>query len=496
LLQYNFNLKNSNLHRQALFFTIINYAGTAIGIISALFIYPLNFAFSGTIKFIDTIVQLLYPIMVLGASHALIRFYPLLDLDKRKQLFNYSVLSIAALSVIVLTGIIVYNMLFGYQYINYIYIAFPIGVSLAFVELFRKQAQDIQKLALPTLFEKIIPKVVLPVVFLLLVYNYLQETPALLIYMAGYLLILLLVGFYIYKYFKPGFTLRFKPLFESVSRKDYYNYSLYSFAASLGSLLAFRIDGLFIFNLISEEANGIYGNGSTMATTLQVPAVGLFALYAPLISDYIASGNMADLKTKYKETARLLFFIGGVLLSCIYIGIDNLFSLLPAKQALKETIPIIYILGFSVLLNMATGFNTEIISYSKYYRFNMVTILLLIFLNVGLNFFFIYKTDLGIAGVAYASLIAMTVFNIAKLWFIKVKFGMLPFDRKFMLLALVFVVSGIGIYMLPGTQSHFIDLIYKTGLSVAVNIFAAYRLKLVYQVNVWIDKLLRFAGIK
>ncbi|WP_297332705.1 polysaccharide biosynthesis C-terminal domain-containing protein [Flavobacterium sp.] len=489
-------MKSSNLHKQALFFTIINYAGTAIGIISALFIYPLDFAFSGTIKFIDTIVQLLYPIMVLGASHALIRFYPLLETEKRKHLFNYSVLSIAALSIIVLGGIILYNLLFGYEYIKYIYIAFPIGVSLAFVELFRKQAQDIQKLALPTLYEKIIPKVVLPVVFLLLVYNYLQETPALLIYMACYILILLLIGFYIYKYFKPGFTMRFKPLFETLSRKDYYNYSLYSFAASLGSLLAFRIDGLFIFNLISEEANGIYGNGSTMAATLQVPAVGLFALYAPLISDYIASGNMADLKTKYRETARLLFFIGGVLLSCIYLGIDDLFSLLPAKEALKETIPIIYILGFSVLLNIATGFNTEMISYSKYYRFNMITIVSLIFLNVGLNFFFIYKTDLGITGVAYASLIAMAVFNIAKLWFIKVKFGMLPFDRKFMLLALVFVLSGIGIYLLPDTGSHLLDLIYKTGLSVAVNVFAAYRLKLVYQVNVWIDKTLRYTGIK
>lgn len=489
-------MKNSNLHRQALFFTIINYAGTAIGIISALFIYPLDFAFSGTIKFIDTIVQLLYPIMVLGASHALIRFYPLLETEKRKHLFNYSVLSIAALSIIVLGGIIIYNLLFGYEYIKYIYIAFPIGVSLAFVELFRKQAQDIQKLALPTLYEKIIPKVVLPVVFLLLVYNYLAETPALLIYMACYILILLLIGIYIYKYFKPGFTISFKSLFETLSRKDYYNYSLYSFAASLGSLLAFRIDGLFIFNLISEEANGIYGNGATMAATLQVPAVGLFALYAPLISDYIASANMTDLKTKYKETARLLFFIGGVLLSCIYIGIDDLFSLLPAKQELKETIPIIYILGFSVLLNMATGFNTEMISYSKYYRFNMITIALLIFLNVGLNFFFIYKTDLGIAGVAYASLISMAVFNIAKLWFIKAKFGMLPFDGKFALLAVVFALSGVGIYILPDTGSHLNDLIYKTGLSIAVNVFITYRFRLVYQVNVWIDKALRYTRIK
>ncbi|NDI98449.1 hypothetical protein GWA97_05130 [Flavobacterium sp. LaA7.5] len=489
-------LKNTDLHRQALFFTIINYVGTAIGIISSLFIYPLNFAFSGTVKFIDTISQLLFPIMVLGASHALIKFYPSLGNEKRKQLFNYSLISISVISVLVLVFIVTSNFIFDYVYIDYIYIAFPIAIALAYIELFRKQAQDIQKLALPTFYEKIIPKIILPGVFLLLLYNFLSEKPALLIYMTSYILVFILIGIYIFSHFKPGFKYNFKSLFTQLSKKDYYNYSLYSFAGSLGSLLAFRIDGLFIFNLLSEEANGIYGNGATMAATLQVPAVGLFALYAPLISEYITSGNIAGLKVKYKETARLLFFTGACLLSCIYLGLDDLFSLLPAKQALKETLPIIYILSFSVLINMATGFNTEIISYSKYYRFNMVTIVLLIFLNVGLNILFIYKTNLGIAGVAYATLISMTIFNVAKLWFIYKKFGLLPFDKDFLKLAGVFLISGIGLYLLPDISSNLLNLIYKTGLSLLINVTVIYKLRLVYQVNVWIDKALKIIKLK
>ncbi|QYJ68508.1 oligosaccharide flippase family protein [Flavobacterium litorale] len=489
-------MKNQILHKQALFYTIINYLGTAIGIISALFIYPLDFAFSGTIKFIDTVAQLLYPIMVLGVSQALIKFYPVLDEGRKKQLFNYSILSISVIGLLVLLMLLVFGVFSDYKYINYIYFAFPIAIAIAFIDLFRKQAQNIQKLAVPTLFEKIIPKITLPLVFLLLLNFLILENQAIILYVLCYIGVFILVGVYIFKHFKPNFNFDFEPLFKKISRKEYFNYSLYAFAASLGSLLAFRIDSLFIFNLISEEANGIFANGVTLAATLQIPAVGLIAMYAPVISNYITSNNFSELSLKYKEVARLLFFIGALLYSCILMGLNDLFKLLPTYDALKETIPIINILGLSVVINMATGFNTEIIAYSKYYKFNIVMILTLVVLNVSLNLWFIYYTNLGIAGVAYASLLSMTLFNAAKLYFIYKKFGILPFDTNFLKLALLFLLSGVVLYFLPSTDSNITDLIYKVVLSIAINVIAVYKLKLVHQVNIWVDKVLRFTKLK
>ncbi|RDI12301.1 O-antigen/teichoic acid export membrane protein [Flavobacterium sp. AG291] len=483
-------LKSKTLHKQVVYFAIINYLGTAIGIISALFIYPRDFAFSGTIKFVDNMAQMLYPIMVLGASHALIKFYPELNDEKRKQLFNYSMLSVATVSVLVLLGIFIFNTVADYKDAMLIYFAFPVGLSLAYIDLFRKQAQDLQRLAVPTLFEKIIPKVVLPLLFLLVIKNIAGVNESLFIYAISFVLIGVFIGVYLFRHFKPGFNYRFKTLFGEISRKDYFKYSLFSFTASLGSLLAFRIDGIIIYNWISEEANGIFSNGATLASTLQIPAVGMFALYAPLISNYLKDGNLTELNVKYKEVARLLFFIGAVLYSCIVLGIDDLFSLLPTGPALKQTTPIIYILGFSVLINMATGFNTEIITYSKYYRFNMIAICCLIFVNIGLNIFFLSCTELGIIGVAYASFISVTLFNILKLLFLYKKFGLLPFDVKFAKMMLLFALSGVLVYILPDSEYHLLNLVYKTGLSLLINVIAVYKLRLVYQVNVTIDKAL------
>ncbi len=476
--------------KQFFLYSVINYIGTAIGIISSILIYPKNKGLYGTIGYIDSIAQLLFPVMVLGASHALIKFYPALDEAKKKQLFNYSIVSIGVISIIVFMGILLYGGTSNDENKHLFYFAFPIAISMAFIELFRKQAQDLQKLAVPTLYEKIIPKVVLPLLFILFLENIIGVFQSLIFYVLCYALIFILTGVYVYRHYKPGFNYRFKTLFGEISRKDYFRYSLYAFAGSLGSLLAFRIDSIVIFNLISQEANGTFKIGSNLASTLQIPAVGLFALYAPIVSGYLKSENFTELQMKYKEVAKLLFFIGAVLYSCIFLGIEDLFMLMPTYDKLKDSIPIILILGFSVLINMATGFNSEIITYSKYYRFNLITIVLLIVLNISLNLYFVYA-GYGIVGVAYASFISMTLFNISKLIFIYKKFGLLPFDKNFFIMAFIFTASLAIIYLLPDTGSNLVNLMYKTGLSLLINVFIVYKLKLVHQVNVWIDKVLK-----
>lgn len=478
--------------KQVVLYSLINYVGTAIGIVSTVLVYPESKALLGTVRYVDNISQLLFPIMVLGASHALIKFYPALSEDKQKQLFNYSIFSICAISVLVFAGVMVYTGISADDNDYLIYLAYPIAVSLAFVELFRKQAQDLQKLAVPTLYEKIIPKLLLPLVFLLFLHQYISKTASLVYYTFCYVLVFVLTAIYLFRHFKPGFNYRFKTLFGEITRKDYFRYSLYAFAGSLGSLLAFRLDGIIIFNLISEEANGTFTIGVSLASVLQIPAIGMFALYAPIVSNHLKLESFGELQKKYVEVAKLLFCIGAVLFCCIFLGIEDLFQLMPTYDKIKDSIPIVNILSFSVLINMATGFNSEIITYSKYYRFNLIAICILIILNISLNYYFIYGLDLGIIGVAYASFISMTLFNISKLAFIYKKFRLFPFDKGFAVMGLIFLASTTAIYFLPDTENHFVNLVYKTGLSLVLNITALYKLKLVFQMNIWIDKGLKF----
>lgn len=473
--------------KQVVLYSLMNYLGTAIGIFSVLFIYPLSNDFYGIVRNVDNIAQLLYPIMVLGASHALIKFYPSLSQERRLQLFNYSVYSIAVISLALFGGVLLFTKFSHYEYKELIYYAFPIAISLAFIELFKKQAQDLQRIAIPALFEKVIPKIVLPVIFLLLVNKITGQEPSLYMYTACYLLIFILTAVYLLQHFKPGFSYKFNALFGEISKRDYFRYSLYSFAGSLGSMLAFRLDGILIPQFFTMADNGVFGYGVTLAATLQIPAIGLIALYAPLISGYLQAGNYKELALKYKDVARLLLFIGALLYSCIVLGVHDLFLLLPTYEKLKGAIPIIYILGLSMVINMGTGFNSEIITYSKYYRFNLITVILLVIFNISFILYSVYHTSLGIAGIALASFIAMVLFNIAKLAFIYKKFGIHPFSGDYVKLMLVFVITGGLIYLLPQTNSNLLNLVYKTGLSLTVNTAIIYRLNIVPQVNQWVN---------
>jgi len=483
-------MQNKANHKQAFFFTIINYVGIIIGIVSTLFIYPKNKELLGVFRYVEALSQLLFPIMVLGASQALINFSPKLNAHHKKQLFNYSIFSVAIISVVLLSLLFSASFLPFLKGMKYVYFAFPIAVFLAFVELFKKQSTIIQKIAAPTLFDNIIPKIALPILFLLLLQNVISVNQSLVFYVISYGLLLLFVTLYLFYHFQPKFNFNFKTLFVEVPKKKYLKFSLFAFAGSLGSVFAFRIDAIMIPKFISMEANGTFSIGVTLASALAVPATGIFTLYAPIISNYLKNNNLIELNLKYKEVSKLLFFIGALLYSCIFLGIENLFLLLPTHVNLMASVPVILILGFNVLINMGTGFNGEIITYSKYYKFNLIAISLLIILNVSLNLFFIKVLHGGIVGVAFASLISMVVFNLAKLLFIYRKFELFPFDKSYLKLVIVFSIVVTILYFLPNFESVLLNFVFKTSLCLLLNLIFIYKMKLVFSYNFWLDKLL------
>nr|WP_317632336.1 polysaccharide biosynthesis C-terminal domain-containing protein [uncultured Flavobacterium sp.] len=469
--------------KQIIGYTLINYIGILIGIVSTLYIYPLDTELLGIFRYIDSWAQMLFPIITLGSAQALIHFYPKLPENLQKKLFGYSIVSIFKLSFWVTLLVFI-----GYFFVNdlnknYIFYSLPIALTLALIELFKRQATNIEKLAMPTLFEKVVPKLALPFVFLLLLGGYISNILGYILYVLAFVFIIVAIAIYLKKHYNYQLTFTSTDLFSSISKKDYYRYSLYAFAGSFGSFFAFRIDSLMIPNFISLEANGTYNIGVTLASTLAIPATGIFALQAPQISKLIKSENWTDLKIKYVETAKLLLFIAAIFYGSVLLGMEPLFNALPTKDKLLPSLPVIYILGASMFVNMSTGFNSEIISYSKYYRFNLITIFILVFLNIGLNYYFLAFTSLGIYGVAYASLLSMTIFNVIKTAFIYFKFKLLPFNSSyFKILAICIFAFGVA-YLLPSTTINLLDIFIKCGIFVLISFVLVFKLRLIYELN-------------
>jgi len=180
--------------KQAFLFTLINYVGVLIGVVSTVLIYPQDKELLGIIRFVDACAQIMFPIIVLGSTHALINFYPKLSEQLQGKLFSFSLLSMIKLTLGV--GVVLFLGAFIYDgaEMKYVIMGFVLAIAMAYIELFRRQATNLQRLSFPTFFEKIIPKVALPTVFLVVVYGSFSVDRAVWYYIIAYYIIAVVIG--------------------------------------------------------------------------------------------------------------------------------------------------------------------------------------------------------------------------------------------------------------------------------------------------------------
>ncbi|WP_046756929.1 lipopolysaccharide biosynthesis protein [Kordia jejudonensis] len=488
---------------QALKFSIINYIGAAIGIVSTLFIYPNNKEFLGIIRYIFDGAQILMAFFVFGTSQSLVNYFPRFkDEAEKRNIFFSSTLLIVVINSILFSVVFLLlanslsSLLPNFHAFDYIEYSIVVGFAFAIMDVSKRQVSNYKKIAIPTVLERFSIKVFFPTIFLVLLAGMISVETGKLIYTACFVVLLIIALVYVKKVANIQFDFAYKKVFDRSFRSEYIKYSVFAFLSILGSLLAFKIDGIMVPNLIENDAmtaNGTYSIGVVLAATLAIPAIGLYTIYSPIIREYIAKDDIASLGKKYQEISMLLFALGGFLLSCIFLGVDDLFSILPTRDNLVDTIPVILILSFNVVIDMSTGFNSHILLYSKYYRFNMVAIAILVVLNISLNIYFIKYLNLGIEGAAYATLISMTLYNSVKLVFIYSKYKIQPFTKKHFILLPVFLGSVAILHHLPTTNATILDIILKVGTCMLVNGFVIYKLRMIPMLNNWIAQKL---GVK
>ena len=259
-------------------------------------------------------------------------------------------------------------------------------------------------------------------------------------------------------------------------------------AGSLGYLFVFKLDSLMIPNLISFKANGIYSIATVAASVIYIPARGMFSLYAPRVSKLVKNEQFSDLSILYKDVSKSLLFIGLLLYGSIFIGIESLFYLMPSKEVLLQTVSVIYIIGITSVFNMATGFNSEIIIYSKYYKFNLIALGVLTLINLVSNYLFIISFGWGIEGAALASFLSIFIFNSIKVVFIYIRFDLLPFSKQFFKLLLIQTSLILFFNVLPSFSNSILNLCFKVGGLLIVQLFLVYKLKIVDRFTLIVNK--------
>lgn len=478
--------------RQGFKYSLIGYFGFLLGAVATYFIFPLNYAFYGKLRFLLSTAELLVPIVVFGISFANVKFFHISQKAGKHQ--NFLSLSLLA----VLLNYVIFGLLFFlffhfwpqfketelWRYKIYI---FPLILLLSLSAIFNKYVTNYKRIVVPNIFENIFPKLANIGAFSLFFFLGLSENGSIGFFLGMFVLSFFGYGIYANNLEKINLDFNRDFLKKDGLYKKVLSFSFYGFLGNIGNYIAIKIDSYMISEFYNFQENGIYQTFFAIISLIAIPQMGLYNISAPIINKSMAENDMEELDRFHKKTSLSLFFLGAVLFSCILVGFPFLAKLMKNGDLLLESEPVIWIIGSAVLMDLLTGFNGNIISMSKYYRFNIVIMLALAALTVLLNLYFIKNTTLGIIGIAMATAIALTLYNAVKLLFNYVKFKVHPLTIELIYTSMICSVAITVAILLPVFDNNLLNLVYKPALVLAL-IFIGNHFMKIYPIGAYLNK--------
>jgi O-antigen/teichoic acid export membrane protein len=422
--------------RQSIYSTIISYVGVVIGYINLLYLYPkfLSLEQIGLFRTIQDAAILLAPFAQFGLTQSIFRFYPQFVKDKSTShtfITLMMLLALAGFAIFFVIFKIFETPLLSYfqdnakeiiQYSSWVIWLTLLMVMISALEAF---SRSLLKTIVPNLLREIVARLLLSVLVLLYFSGALSFDQFVIGSVVIYLICLLLLISYLWQQGEISFQTDFKSMDQN-KFAELIKYSLLSFAGMAGMILIGKVDSMMVSAKLGLASNAIYTTAFYMATVIEIPKRALSQITMPLISKAFEQNEIKEVASLYRKTSINQFIIGSLLLIGVWINLDNIFYLMPKGENFELGKWVVIIIGFGKLMDMLFGPSSEIIVLSKYYRFNIVLIILLASMVTISNNMLIPRY--GIDGAAWGSAFALIIFNVIKFIFIYMKFRIQPFE--------------------------------------------------------------------
>jgi O-antigen/teichoic acid export membrane protein len=210
-------------------------------------------------------------------------------------------------------------------------------------------------------------------------------------------------------------------------------YGLVMSISAIASILATYSDRILVNWFTDNSQLAIYNTAVLIGGTIAIFGNSLALIGHPLMGKYLKENNMLELDNIYKLTQKWSL-IATLPVAVVFIAYSEpLLSLLGAAKgsegsAYAAGAAVLSIVVVGQLINVGTGMCGGIISFSKYYKMDLYTQIILAALSIAFNIVFI--PIYGMNGAAFATAASLAVYNIVKVLYVKAKFGILPFDKS------------------------------------------------------------------
>ncbi|WP_319482734.1 oligosaccharide flippase family protein [uncultured Draconibacterium sp.] len=487
--------------KQSIKGAVWSYLGVGVGFLTTAYLYPnyLTPEIVGLFALLLAWSNLFAQFSALGFHGVIARLFPQF---RNKEKGHNGFVFIAFM--VMLTGFVLFLITFWLirpwlvesnleksalfaQYVNLLVPLTFLALLFSLLDSFNKMLYDA---VLGAFLTEFIQRVSILLILLLYIIGWLTPNGLILAYTGA----IGLKGAFLFFYLLFRKELSFRPQLNFVDpnlKSEMLSVAVYSILTGVGFSIVFQIDKIIINQVMGLSATGVYTIAFYFGTLVVIPSRTLLRISGTLIADAFKNNDLGTITDIYRKSCLNQFIIGAFLFGGIWINIDNILEILGPDYAGGKWV--IFFIGLGYLIDMATGANGHIISYSKYYRMALWLLLTLVAIMVILMFLLV--PSWGIVGAAAAIAVAFLCNNLMKFLFVKVRFGMQPFTVKFFTIVLVFALSWAASFLVP--QLTLIpDILLRSAVFSAVYLFLTYFLKISEDIVGLVNRFFRGINIR
>ncbi|WP_144892473.1 lipopolysaccharide biosynthesis protein [Flavobacterium tiangeerense] len=477
---------------QSLKNTIITYAGFGIGAVNTLYLYPifLGATYYALANYILSVANVIMPLFAIGMQNTLVKFYSQYKTDEEKaQFLSFTVLFPLLLSIpLIFIGFLFFDdILFFVSKKNpivkdFIWLIPFIGMSMAYFEIFYAWA----RVHMHSVFGNFIKEVGLRLLSLLALvgvyYKWITIVDFIYITAGIYFLALVVTMAYAFYIKMPSFQIAVPK-----NVKDILEYTFYIILS--GSVANLLLDGdkIMLNQYMVIDNIAYYSIATFIALVISVPSRAMHQIVYPITAKLMHDNKLTELNVLYKKTSINLQVVGGFVMLGIFVNINQLYEIVPKEYS--GGILVVFMIGISKYFDLILGNNNAIIFNTKYYRAVLFLGVFLVVVAIGLNAIFIPLY--GIMGSAFATLVSITLYSIAKLLFVVKRLHLYPFTKQTLhSLAITFLLFLI-FYFWDFPFNPILNILLKSILITVLYVYVNYKFVVSNEINDAINVVLK-----
>jgi O-antigen/teichoic acid export membrane protein len=476
-----------DIKKQSISNTALSYLGAVLGFL-IIYLQPhlITSADIGLLRLLYSFSWLVAIVMPFGTGSAMMRYFPKIhDPGSKHHGFFALVLLIGTCGALIIATVLLLNK----TWLNAFFINSPqlaahitdavfFAYILSLISLYTVFASALFKTTFTVFLTDIFTRLGQILVVLMYHWQWIGREAFVLSYIGVFLVQLLLLVLYLYKHKAVSFSIDFA-FFRTFSLRQVGLFAVIMMMTGFASLGIKMVDQLMVGHFVGESAVGIYATCVMICVVMEIPFNSLDRIASPKMSYAWNINDRAEVHKIYAMSSRYMFFVGGFLFCLLWAANDLIFLYLPAEYSAGRMS--FYLVAIASLINLTTGINSSVITFSSRYFVLSSFLLALICVAVAANYIFIPR--IGITGAALATLISVGVFNALKYFYILWRFEMQPFSIYSSYTAGCVIICAMVLVILPATLNPYLKFFCGAAFTGIVFSLANIRYDIVPEVN-------------